>query len=302
MSLRKLIAVMLVLLLTSCSISTINTIENQSGETSTISAEETVGPSVTPSATEPPLAARVNGEGIWMDEFRASLTQYQAAQEQLGTHYSEQAAKQVVLNDLVGQTLLAQAASTEGYVVDDAALQARVDSLASSMGGDEALNTWMVANGYTDVVFRHALQRSMAATWETDKILANVPTTAPQVHAREILVLDEGLANQIYRQLQAGADFTTLAYQYDPTTGGDLGWFPRGYLTQPAIEEAAFSLGIGQYSTVIHTDFGYQIIYVIETDPNRPLSSEALNLFQHLALQQWIDQHTAASMIENYLP
>jgi peptidyl-prolyl cis-trans isomerase C len=302
MSLNRVIALALFLLLASCSISTINTTETQSAGTLSASAEVTSGPTVTPSPTEPPLAARVNGEGIWMDEFRASLTQYQAAQEQLGTHYSEQAAKQVVLNDLVGQTLLAQAATSDGYVVDDATLQSRVDSLASSMGGNEALNTWMVDNGYTDVVFRHSLQRSIAATWETDKILANVPTTAPQVHAREILVLDEGLANQIYNQLQAGVDFTTLAYQYDPTTGGDLGWFPRGYLTQQAIEDAAFSLGIGQYSTVIHTDFGYQIIYVIETDPNRPLSSEALSLFQHLALQQWIDQHTAASTIESYLP
>ncbi len=43
-------------------------------------------------------------------------------------------------------------------------------------------------------------------------------------------------------QLQAGADFATLAYRYDPLTGGDLGWFPRGVLTQPAVEEAAFSL------------------------------------------------------------
>ncbi len=237
-----------------------------------------------------------------MDEFRASLTQYQAAQEQLGTRYTEQAAKQIVLDDLVGQTLLAQAASAAGHVIDEATLQSHIDALATEMGGMEALNSWMTTNGYSEPVFRHALQRSLAATWQSEQIISAVPRSANQVHARQILVLDEGLANQIFRQLESGVVFETLAYAYDPLTGGDLGWFPRGYLTQPAIEEAAFALQAGQYSEVIHTDFGYQIVYVSEIDDVHPLSEDALNQFQHQALSQWIADRITTSTIESYLP
>ena len=73
--------------------------------------------------------------------------------------------------------------------------------------------------------------------------------------------------------LEAGADFTELAYEYDPLTGGDLGWFPAGYLLQPDVETAAFSLQPGQYSGIIQTSYGYHIVYVIERDSNHPLSA-----------------------------
>lgn len=142
----------------------------------------------------------------------------------------------------------------------------------------------------------------MAAVWQRDQIVASVPEVAEQVHARQILVVDEALANQILGQIQAGASFDTLAFQYDPLTGGDLGWFPRGYLTQPAVEEAAFALQAGEISPLIHTDFGYHILKVIERDDAHPLAADARQALQRLALSDWIDQQKAKSTIEIYLP
>jgi peptidyl-prolyl cis-trans isomerase C len=89
---------------------------------------------------------------------------------------------------------------------------------------------------------------------------------------------------------QAGANFATLAFGYDLSTGGDLGWFPRGYLTQPAVEEAAFSLQSGEVSAIIETDFGYHIIQVIERDENKALTSEARQTLGRKALQRWLDE------------
>jgi peptidyl-prolyl cis-trans isomerase C len=115
-------------------------------------------------------------------------------------------------------------------------------------------------------------------------------------------VLDESTANSIHTKLDNGKDFATLAKQYDPVTGGELGWFPRGFLTQPEVDEAAFALQPGQYSAVVHSAIGYHIIQVIERDPNHPLSPEARRAMQQKALQDWLQQQRSASQIEVLLP
>jgi len=122
------------------------------------------------------------------------------------------------------------------------------------------------------------------------------------VHARQIRVSTEQTANYVIAQLAGGVDFATLAYQYDPLTGGDLGWFPRGYLTQPVIEEAAFALQVGEYSGVIKTELGYHIVYVIERDAAHPLSDDARNVLQHLALENWVKEQRTAAVIEILVP
>ncbi len=63
----------------------------------------------------------------------------------------------------------------------------------------------------------------------------------------------------------------TLASEADPVTRGDLGWFPRGYLLQPEVEEAAFSLQPGEVSQVIKSAIGFHLVQVIEKDPARPV-------------------------------
>jgi peptidyl-prolyl cis-trans isomerase C len=244
----------------------------------------------------------VNGEVIPLEEFNASLQQLQAAHQETGVTATPEEQKQLVLDDLITQTLLAQAAIQAGHAVDESALQARIDELSAALGGQEKLADWIIRNGYTDDSFRSALQRSMQAAWQRDSLLAAVPRTAEQIHARQILVLREQTANDLYAQLQAGADFATLAYRYDPLTGGDLGWFPRGGLTQPAVEEAAFSLETGNFSAVIPTSFGFQIVQVIERDPARSLSPEALLNAQEQALLDWVAQQKASASISVQVP
>jgi len=251
-----------------------------------------------PTATLGPLAARVNGEGILLSEFEAGLKQYQAAQDEAGIKSSPGDQQKVVLDDLVDQLLMAQAAREGGYKIDDTAIQTRLDQLVNQAGGAAALTDWQNKNGYTDESFRAALVRSMAMAWERDQILASVPVMADQVHARQIMVTSETRANQIYQELQSGADFATIAKQYDPLTGGDLGWFPRGYLTQVEVEDAAFSLEPGKFSQVIHSKIGFHIIQVIEHDLKHPLSPDALQKAQHQALLDWLKNRRAQAQIE----
>jgi parvulin-like peptidyl-prolyl isomerase len=254
-------------------------------------------PIPTPTDTPVPAAAVVNGEAITVAEFTAELARYQSAQSALGNTVTLEAATQAVLNDLVDQVLLAQGAAAQGYVVDDAALQARIDALAAQVGGPDALTQWQSDHGYTDADFRSALRRQMAMAWMRDQIAASIPSTAVQVHVKQILLYNSDTAQQVFAELQAGSDFDELAAMYDPVTQGELGWFPEGYVLDPAIDEAAFSLEPGQYSNVIQTAAGYHIIKVIERDPARPLTLVARLTLQEKALADWLAQQRSQSTI-----
>ncbi len=259
--------------------------------------ETTASPDqVTP--TEQPMALRVNGEGITMTEYQAELARLQQAQTEQGVTSTPDEQRDRVLDDLTDQMLLSQAAAQAGFVVDDATLQARIDTLASQMGGADKLQAWQTTYGYTDESFRIALRRSIAAAWQQEQIINTVPTTADQVHARQILVQEEANANLYYQQIQNGTVFADLAYTLDPTIGGDLGWFPQGYLTQPEVEEAAFALQPGEYSSVINSALGYHIIFVIERESDHALSVNARSILQQSKLDEWLESSRAAATIE----
>jgi peptidyl-prolyl cis-trans isomerase C len=240
----------------------------------------------TATATTEPMAVSVNGDGIPMAEFQAELARYQSAHPEA----TPETATQAVLDYFIDELLLARGAASQGYTVDDAALQARIDALVAQVGGAETLAAWQAQNGYDEASFRRALRRQIAAAWMRDQIIAAVPGTAEQVHVRQILLYNESDALEAMVQLRAGTDFNSLAAYYDALTQGELGWFPRGYLPEPAFEEAAFALQPGQYSDIIHTEAGYHIIMVIERDPAHPLSPDALLTLQYRALEDWLSQ------------
>jgi len=249
---------------------------------------------VLPSGTPAPMAARVNGVGITLAEYEAELAQYQAASGKDPLPED----KQRVLNDLIDQTLLAQAAAEKSFVVDETIYQEHLKRLVDQLGGQAVLSDWMAAHGYKEDSFHQALVRSIATAWMRDQIIASVPKSAEQIHARQILLYNADQANQVYAQLQAGNDFGNLAVKYDPITGGDLGWFPRGYLLDPKLEEAAFNLKPNEYSSVIETPAGFHILQVIEQDPQRLLVPGALLVLQNQALQKWLEARRSASDIQ----
>lgn len=251
-----------------------------------------------PSPTPVPLAALVNGEPVTLDEYQAELGRYKAA---LGTELATED-QQRVLDELVGEVLLAQAAREAGYNPSEADLQQRYDDLATGLGSPQALKDWMGANGYTEESFRRALARSVAAAWMRDQITTAVPPTGLQVHARQILLYNSEEADGVLAQLRGGADFAELATQYDPTAGGDLGWFPAGYLLDARLDEAAFSLQPGEYSEVIQTAAGYHILQVLERDPQRPLDPGTRQALQLRALQDWMTERRNQSQVQVFLP
>lgn len=254
----------------------------------------TIGP---PTQTPVPAAATVNGEVIPIAEYQAQVGQYKAAQTALGKTVTDDEAKKAVLDDLIAQVLLAQGAKVGGFDLSKSALQSRLEALTTEVGGADKLSAWQSAHGYTEASFPVTLKRAVEAAGMRDKIVSAVPKTADQVHVQQILLFDEGAARGVLKQLQDGADFGSLALYYDPQTHGELGWFPKGYVLEPKLEQSAFALQVGQVSDVIQSAAGFHIIKVLERDPQHPLSPDAYLALQELALKDWVSKQRAAAKV-----
>ena len=260
------------------------------------SPEATPTPSI-PTPTTEPMAALVNGEGITQASFDLQLKQLQSAQSDLKIEEDLATQKQRVLDSMISEVLLAQAAAENGYKISDDTIQQHIDAIKNQLQDGTSLADWETSQGYTDETFRVALGLSLAAAWERDQILAQVPDTAEQIHARQILVYNSDKADNLYHQLELGADFATIAYQIDPTTGGDLGWFPQGYLLESAISDEVWKLTPGEYTQVIQTRLGYHIVQVIAKE-DHPLSPDAHQSLEQQTLQDWLKSRRDQSDIK----
>lgn len=267
---------------------------------STISPTSTMTPPP-PSPTPIPLAATVNGEEITLQEFEAELSRYLSAQGE-DNNLEEAEMVEIVLDDMVNQILLAQGAENLGFELEPEVLNVRRDVLVETRGGEMEFENWLLENGYTQQSFDKVLVSAIKGAWMRDRILEDVPISAEQVHARQILLYNSDQADQVLSELNSGREFATLLAAYEPVTQGELGWFPKGYLPHPAIEEAAFDLQPGEYSQVIETSVGFHIIQVMERESDRPLSPEARLVWQERALKDWVAMQREESNVVILIP
>lgn len=267
---------------------------------STISPTSTMTPPP-PSPTPIPLAATVNGEEITLQEFEAELSRYLSAQGE-DNNLEEAEMVEIVLDDMVNQILLAQGAENLGFELEPEVLNVRRDVLVETLGGEMEFENWLLENGYTQQSFDKVLVSAIKGAWMRDRIIEDVPISAEQVHARQILLYNSDQADQVLSELNSGREFATLLAAYEPVTQGELGWFPKGYLPHPAIEEAAFDLQPGEFSQVIETSVGFHIIQVMERESDRPLSPEARLVWQERALQDWVAMQREESNVVILIP
>ena len=247
-----------------------------------------------PTPTPVVMAVLINGEGIPLYEYEAEKIRYQKA---LGRDLLPED-EQFVLDNLIYEVILAQGAVANGFSADESVVEERMQGLIDELGGENSFNEWMIEFGYDQTSFRKSLSRSIQAAWMRDQLTASLPENMEQVHVSQIIVFDRQEADQILSRLQAGADFEAVAYEYNPATRGDLGWFPRGYLYELEVESAAFELEPGQFSDVIESSIGYHILFMIERDPERKLLVDAKQKLQAQLLAEWLDDRLASSDIQ----
>jgi peptidyl-prolyl cis-trans isomerase D len=81
-------------------------------------------------------------------------------------------------------------------------------------------------------------------------------------------------AEDLLKQVKAGGDFSKLAEKNSDDTasgkqGGDLGWIVRGQMQAADLETATFTLQPNQISNLITTQYGYDIVQVLEKEQAR---------------------------------
>jgi len=269
-------------------------------------------PSPTPTS-ERPLAALVNGQPILLADYQQEIARFEAAMAGQGFDLKSEDGQAMlaqmrrqVLDSMIEQVLISQTATQEGMAVSEEELEAVIQQSIEEGGGQASFEEWLQTSDLTYEDFKEEIRFQLLAQAIFERLAASVPTTAEQVHARHILVQTEEEAQAILAQLQGGGDFVALARERSQDentkeTGGDLGFFPRGQLISPELEEAAFALQPGQISEVVQSQFGYHIVQVLEKVTDRPLPLEVLNSLKEQAFAAWMQEQWDKATVERFI-
>jgi len=264
-----------------------------------------IPPSPTPT---PPLAATVNDAPIFLADYEQELARYQQARVALDLP-ADEAASQIVLDALIEQELILQAAAAQGIVVPETAVDARLAELR--IAGDD-FAAWLAANQWeSEDALRDALADEMVVGLMADAITADVPYVTPQAHARIIQLIDAAAASTIQAELAAGSTFPLMAqfYSIDEATaanGGDIGFFAQGSLLVPEVDAAAFGLEPNSYSDLITATAAdgtqtFYLVQLIELDEQRPLTATMRYTLLQVKFDEWLAMQWEQTAVERFV-
>ncbi|MCA1646659.1 MAG: peptidylprolyl isomerase [Chloroflexi bacterium] len=227
------------------------------------------------------------------DKERQTVADFQASSNPSPTPEALSTPDSTVASDAVATPAATQVASPAAAVSPTAVSTPTAVPTLDTAGYDPALQQLLTLNSLSEADFRDRLQQSMLR----DKVQTaigeeQVAGSDEEVHARHILVATQEQANDVLTQLQAGADFATLAAQVSTDPGskdkaGDLGWFSRGVM-DPPFETAAFALQPGQLSEVVQGANGFHVIQVLERDPARARPPDQLTVKRQKVFSDWL--------------
>jgi peptidyl-prolyl cis-trans isomerase C len=248
-------------------------------------------------------AALVNGAVITKESFRGELARILRLRKKTEQELDSPTlalTKKEALETLIGRELLYQESLREGFTVRGIDVDAEVEKLRKEFSSEEDFNTSLGKLDLSKEAIRSQIRRGMAIQALIDsKFSAKTAVTESQarnyydnhqdlyiqpaqVRLSHILVKFGALVSNsgtttardmiedIRRRLSQGEDFALLARESDDsrsnTIGGDLGYFMSGQL-EKNMETAAFSLEVGQISSIVEDNFGYHILKVTERRP-----------------------------------
>jgi len=223
-----------------------------------------------------------------------------------------------LLEQLIRETLVQQALQQKKLRVEPSAVEARVAEFKRQFGSEREFQEWLTQRGITLTSLRkqvemdlgvEALVRAEIKISEAD-LQREHERIHRRVQARHIVVTTESEAQELRRQLLAGADFAELARKFsiDEGTrrrGGELGWVSYDAF-QPAFAEALFRLKVGELSAVVHSPGGYHLILVERIEPAPPLDAATKSELRERLIQEqmaekkeaWLRQALSQAKIE----
>lgn len=254
-------------------------------------------------------AAIVNGKPVPMSAFDKQMDYAKESMTQQGldpkSAQGQETLNQVsedILNQLIDYELLRQAAEKEGISVTQEDIDSRAQEIIAQIGGEQAYKDFLKQDKLSETEFKNELVRDQILFDRLlEKITANLPATAEQVHVRHIVLNTEQEAQAVKERLAKGEDFAAVAKALSIDTeskenGGDLGFFPRG-ATEPRFEDVVFALPAHQIN-IVTTDFGYHVVEVLEKDPNRAVSAQSMQMFREEAVANYVQDLRTNAVVE----
>jgi parvulin-like peptidyl-prolyl isomerase len=253
---------------------------------------------------------------------RSTFKQRKQPFPEAGTPEFEQL-KHAIVRSLVEEAQFAIGAEELGVEVSDEEVDKRLTELKEQyfQGDDKKYEEELKNQGVTDAQVREDLRSRILSEKLFKEVTGDVKVTDAEIkkyyednkqaqfgtpasrEVRHILVKTRARAEQLYDQLQAGANFAALAKQYsqDPSSKDQGGKFTaqKGATVAP-FDRAAFSLETGELSRPIKTQFGYHLIEPVadvKEASARPLASVEKEIRQTLlrdkqnqAMTTWVEE------------
>ncbi|MBU7595541.1 foldase [Metabacillus halosaccharovorans] len=264
-------------------------------------------------STRSDVVAKVGSESLTKDD--------------LYTFFVEQNGE-AALDTLITKNLIDQEVEKEKITVSSKEIDAELQELIDSYGGEETFEQQLTSSGLT----QDDIKEDIEVNLKIEKLLEpQIEITeeemqtyfdenkdsfaqAKQVKASHILVEDEETAKEVKEKLDNGEDFAELAKEYSTDTasaesGGDLGFFGEGSMVAE-FEEAAFSMKVDEISDPVKSDYGYHIIKVTDTqeaaEANFEKSKEEIKgilLDEKMTTEYptWLEEKQKEYDVKNYL-
>ncbi|MCS6802008.1 MAG: SurA N-terminal domain-containing protein [Chloroflexota bacterium] len=149
-------------------------------------------------------------------------------------------------------------------------------------------------SGLSDAEYREQVRTRLLRQKLEEKLKAEVPTSAEQVHLRGILLSQESEAREVLEQLRNGGSWEQLAAEKSLDSmsrdkAGDLGWVARG-VKDLDFDKAAFGLTGSGIEGPFSTRLGYWVLQRLDGPQVRELDSETLETIRGNAFSRWLDE------------
>jgi foldase protein PrsA len=236
-------------------------------------------------------AAKVNGQVIKVSELNTQLEQLKKQYPQMFTGTDAEGRlldfKQRLLDNLINQALIEQAAKQKNITVSDADVQKQIDQLKGGFKDTTQFEAALKSAGMTLDTLKTQIKNQLITQKLVESLASNASVTDAEIQAyydknkaqffqkpakkaSHILFKpeDKATAAKVLKQVQADpAAFAALAKKNSIDTataskGGDLGWPTSAYV--PEFQAALDKLKVGQTSVLVQSPYGWHIIKVTE--------------------------------------
>ncbi len=261
-------------------------------------------------------AAKVNGESISVEELNKQVEQLKKQYPQMFEGADGEGRlldfKQRLLDNLINQELVRQAAEDKGIKVSDEDVNKQIDQLKAGFKDPKQFEQALKSAGMTEDALKKQIKEQLLTQRLIESLSkdSNVDEAAVKAYyeknktqfyqkeakrASHILFKpeDKKKALAVLAELNAGGDFAQLAKKNSVDTataskGGDLGWPSTPYVAE--FQKALDGLKVGQTSQLVQTPYGWHIIRVTE---ERKASQQSLDQVKDQIKQILVQQRRA---------